>query len=87
MVRGDVCFARYSHLSIGNIIASSQREHTQYYPEPGFVEHDVEEIWLCTVRTIAEAMQKVHLKKEDILTIGITNQRETTVLWDKYVLF
>ena len=68
---------------LGHVISSSQKEHTQYYPQPGYVEHDVEEIWACTVYTITDAMKKVNATKKDILSIGITNQRETTVMWNK----
>ena len=67
----------------GRSIASSQKEHKQIYPQPGWVEHDPEEIWRCTRQVIAEAVQKSRLKPADLTAIGITNQRETTVLWNR----
>ncbi len=68
---------------IGNIIAVAQKEFTQLFPQPGWVEHDAEEIWNTQYIVAVEAMHKANLKKEDIAAIGITNQRETTVVWDK----
>ena len=67
----------------GRIAASAQREHRQIYPQPGWVEHDPEEIWLRTCETIAEAMAQRGLHSSDLAALGITNQRETTVLWDR----
>ena len=67
----------------GNLISVSQKEFTQYFPYPGWVEHDAVEIWNTAVETARTAMEKAGLKAEDIDSIGITNQRETTVLWDK----
>ena len=67
----------------GRIVASAQREHQQIYPQPGWVEHDPEEIWLRTQETIAEAMAQRHLRPSDLAAVGITNQRETTVLWNR----
>jgi glycerol kinase len=67
----------------GRSIATSQKEHKQIYPQPGWVEHDPEEIWRCTRQVIAEAMQKSRLKPADLAAIGVTNQRETTVLWNR----
>ena len=67
----------------GRIAASAQREHRQIYPQPGWVEHDPEEIWLWTRETIAEAMAQRGLHSSDLAALGITNQRETTVLWDR----
>ena len=67
----------------GKIAAMSQKEFTQYFPKPGWVEHDANEIWLTQYAVAAEAMQKVNATAADIAAIGITNQRETTVLWDK----
>ncbi|MBF0107054.1 MAG: glycerol kinase GlpK [Deltaproteobacteria bacterium] len=58
-------------------------EFKQYYPEPGWVEHDPEEIWAGTLKTIDQALKKSRVEGSDIAGIGITNQRETTVLWDK----
>jgi glycerol kinase len=67
----------------GRIVASAQREHQQIYPQPGWVEHDPEEIWLRTREVIAEAMAQRALRPADLSAIGITNQRETTVLWNR----
>src|SRR5579862_332053 len=58
-------------------------EFPQYYPRPGWVEHDPEEIWSVTRRVIGAALRNARLKPADIAAIGITNQRETTVLWDR----
>lgn len=67
----------------GRIVSVAQREHEQIYPRPGWVEHDPEEIWRRTQEVIAEAMQQRALTPSDLAAIGITNQRETTVLWDR----
>ena len=68
----------------GNIISMAQKEFTQIYPEPGFVEHNPREIWSSQFATAIEAMANIGAVSEDIEAIGITNQRETTVVWDKY---
>ncbi len=68
----------------GRIVASAQKEHRQIYPRPGWVEHDPEEIWTRTREVIAEAMAQRSLKPADLAALGITNQRETTVLWDRH---
>ena len=65
----------------GRVKATAQKEHRQIYPQPGWVEHDAEEIWTRTQEVIAEAMQRGGLRTADLAGIGITNQRETTVLW------
>ncbi len=67
----------------GNIIALAQKEFKQVYPQPGWVEHDAMEIWNTQSATQAEAMKKAKLNVKDIAAIGITNQRETTVVWNK----
>ena len=67
----------------GNICASEQKEFRQIFPKPGWVEHDAMEIWFTTLEVSRTAMQKLGVKAEDIAAIGITNQRETTVIWDK----
>jgi glycerol kinase len=67
----------------GRTIASAQKEHRQIYPQPGWVEHDPEEIWQRTQEVIAEAMQQRNLAPRDLAAIGITNQRETTVVWNR----
>ena len=67
----------------GRIISSAQKEHEQIYPNPGWVEHNPEEIWQCTRQVIAEAMAQGKLRPADLAAIGITNQRETTVVWNR----
>jgi glycerol kinase len=67
----------------GRLVASEQREHQQIYPKPGWVEHDPEEIWRRTQEVIAGALQQRALQPSDLAAIGITNQRETTILWDR----
>ena len=67
----------------GRPIFSSQKEFTQYFPKNGWVEHDPEEIWKTTIKTFKEVLKKAKKLRGEVLTIGITNQRETTVLWDK----
>lgn len=66
-----------------NIVGSSQKEFTQIYPKEGWVEHDPMEIWATQYGVLQEAMAKKNITLEDIAAIGITNQRETTVIWDK----
>jgi glycerol kinase len=61
----------------------SQQELTQYYPQSGWVEHDAEEIWASVMATVHDVMKKASCKPENIVSIGITNQRETTVIWDR----
>jgi glycerol kinase len=67
----------------GRIVAMAQREFRQIYPQPGWVEHDPLEIWATQLDTAREALAKSGLKAGDIRAIGITNQRETTVLWNR----
>ena len=67
----------------GNICASVQKEFRQIYPQPGWVEHDAQEIWDTTLEVSRAAMAKLGVEAKDIAAIGITNQRETTVIWDK----
>ena len=67
----------------GKAVACAQKEHRQIYPQPGWVEHDAEEIWTRTQQVIAEAMARASLKAGDLAAIGITNQRETTVVWSR----
>ena len=66
----------------GEVVNSAQKEFTQYYPKPGWVEHDPDEIWGTTLGVIADALGKANIKPAQIAGIGITNQRETTVVWD-----
>ena len=67
----------------GAIAASAQKEHQQIYPQPGWVEHDPDEIWRRTEEVVAAAMEQRSLGPRDLAAIGITNQRETTVLWNR----
>jgi len=66
----------------GEVVNAAQKEFTQYYPKPGWVEHDPDEIWGTTLGVIADALGKANIKPAQIAGIGITNQRETTVVWD-----
>ena len=68
----------------GQIISMAQKEFTQVYPQPGWVEHDPQEIWSSQLAVATEAMARIGAVPESIAAIGITNQRETTILWDKH---
>ena len=67
----------------GEIISRTYRDFTQIYPQPGWVEHDPQEIWAVTLSAVTQALLQANLKSSDIHAIGITNQRETTVVWDR----
>lgn len=67
----------------GDVLAIRQREFQQFYPKPGWVEHDAEEIWSTQLGVAIEALAALKLKQADVAAIGITNQRETIVLWDR----
>lgn len=67
----------------GNIISTAQKEFRQIFPQPGWVEHDAEEIWNTQFGTMTEAVAKAHISLKQIAGIGITNQRETTVVWNR----
>ncbi len=67
----------------GRAVASAQREFAQHYPQPGWVEHDPQEIWSTQVGTAAEALTRAGLRSSDIAAVGLTNQRETTLVWDR----
>lgn len=67
----------------GRICSAAQKEFTQYFPQPGWVEHDAEEIWATQMGLMYEAMSKLDITIKNVAAIGITNQRETTVLWDR----
>lgn len=73
-----IVFDRSAH-----VVAIAQKEHEQIYPQPGWVEHNAEEIWQHTREVIWEAMAKAGLQPQDLAAIGITNQRETTVIWNR----
>ena len=67
----------------GEMCSVAQREFTQYFPHPGWVEHDADEIWASMLGVAVEAMSMIGAEAADIAAIGITNQRETTIVWDK----
>src|SRR3954467_6932795 len=67
----------------GSIISVAQQEFRQIFPRPGWVEHDAEEIWRTQRDVASQALASAGLRGEDVTAIGITNQRETTVLWDR----
>ena len=67
----------------GRIVSAGQKEHTQILPQPGWVEHDPIEVWTNVTDVIAEALAKAHLTAGDIAAVGMANQRETTVVWNK----
>ncbi|MDE7428643.1 MAG: glycerol kinase, partial [Lachnospiraceae bacterium] len=67
----------------GEMCSVAQREFTQYFPKPGWVEHDADEIWASQLGVAVEAMNMIGATAEEIAAIGITNQRETAVVWDK----
>jgi glycerol kinase len=67
----------------GTICSVAQKEFTQYFPHPGWVEHDADEIWSAQLGVAVEAMNKLNITADQIAAIGITNQRETTIVWDK----
>ena len=67
----------------GAVVAVDQQEHAQIFPRPGWVEHDPLEIWSKAVSVIEGALSKAGLKAADLVAVGLTNQRETTVVWDR----
>ncbi|GAA2394068.1 glycerol kinase GlpK [Streptomyces glaucosporus] len=67
----------------GRIVSVGQKEHEQIFPEPGWVEHDAAEIWTNVREVVAEALDRAGITREDVRALGITNQRETTLLWDR----
>src|SRR5437867_9440022 len=67
----------------GRIVAMAQREFRQIYPQPGWVEHDPKEIWDSQLATAKEALAKAAIRGSDVASIGITNQRETTIVWNR----
>lgn len=69
--------------SNGEIVGQFKQEFTQFYPQPGWVEHDVEEIWQVTLAAIEQVLKETNIGRHQIHSIGITNQRETTVLWER----
>src|ERR671939_868956 len=67
----------------GQVVALAQKEHEQIYPKPGWVEHDPNEIWARTQEVMDEALESAGASADDISGLGITNQRETAVVWDR----
>ena len=67
----------------GAVVSMAQKEFTQYFPQSGWVEHDADEIWSTQIGVAAEAVTKAGLSTEHIAAIGITNQRETAVVWPR----
>ncbi|HJR90842.1 MAG TPA: glycerol kinase GlpK [Acidimicrobiia bacterium] len=67
----------------GSIVAADQAEHVQHYPHPGWVEHDPQELWEMTIQVAEGALSTAGLRPADLAAVGITNQRETTVVWDR----
>jgi len=80
---GTTGIRTYCFDSKGKVISSAYQEFKQFYPKPGWVEHDPEEIWNKTEKLISEAIRKGNLHPKDAVTIGITNQRETAVIWER----
>src|SRR6185437_6344619 len=68
----------------GRVVAVSQKEHEQIYPKPGWVEHDPKEIWARCQEVLDEAVDQAGASRDDIAALGITNQRETAVVWDRH---
>ncbi|MGH8122674.1 MAG: FGGY family carbohydrate kinase, partial [Rudaea sp.] len=68
----------------GRIVASAQREFAQHFPQPGWVEHDALEIWASVQAVVAEALASERMQGRRVAAIGITTQRETTVVWDRH---
>jgi len=66
----------------GSVVSIGQKEFKQIYPQPGWVEHDPQEIWQSQIETAIDALAKASLTAADISAVGITNQRETTIIWD-----
>src|SRR3954469_12567841 len=67
----------------GRAVATAQQEFTQHYPQPGWVEHDPRDLWASTRRTALGALAEANLTGRDVAAIGLTNQRETTLLWER----
>ncbi|MEK7253404.1 MAG: FGGY family carbohydrate kinase, partial [Bacteroidota bacterium] len=68
----------------GNIAGVEQQEFTQFYPQPGWVEHDADEIWKSQLKVAQDVIRKYNIQVTNVAAIGITNQRETTVVWNKH---
>ena len=68
----------------GNVCSVAQKEFTQHFPQPGWVEHDADEIFSTQLEVARQALQNIGATAADVAAIGITNQRETTIVWDKH---
>ena len=68
----------------GSVVHTAQREFKQYFPQPGWVEHNADEIWSSILSVIAGVLSEKNISSDQIAGIGITNQRETTVVWDRH---
>ena len=68
----------------GNIVATEQQEFTQYFPKPGWVEHDANEIWQSQLKVAQDVLKKNKISAKEVAAIGITNQRETTLIWNRH---
>src|SRR5262245_55944020 len=69
--------------SQGRAVGSGQQEFTQHYPQPGWVEHDAEEIWKSVAAVVPQALAEARVEAKDLEAVGITNQRETVVVWER----
>lgn len=67
----------------GRLVSVAQKQHHQYYPRPGWVEHDAAEIWSITKQVVMQSLSDAELTVDSIAALGITNQRETVVIWDR----
>ncbi|HLY36448.1 MAG TPA: FGGY family carbohydrate kinase, partial [Candidatus Binatia bacterium] len=70
----------------GRVVGRAYSEFTQHYPRPGWVEHDPEEIWRVTLRVLRQACRRAGVRGRDVAALGITNQRETTIVWERETL-
>ena len=68
----------------GRMVSIAQREHHQYYPRPGWVEHDAAEIWSIVRRVVPQALAEAGVEPAQVVALGVTNQRETTVVWNRH---
>src|SRR5271163_2448150 len=68
----------------GVIVAIAQQEFPQHFPQPGWVEHDPEQLWQSQLSTVGKVLARAGAKASDLAAVGITNQRETTLLWDRF---
>ena len=67
----------------GEMLSVAQKEFSQIFPQPGWVEHDADEIWSSQIGVVNEALARIGIRASDVAAIGITNQRETTIVWDR----